>query len=75
MLKQISEKALDTLIERFPALSSLREQIIASVLLLAETYAQGAKLLICGNGGSAGDSLHIVGELLTAGRTCYLIGE
>ena len=64
MLKQISEKALDTLIERFPALSSLREQIIASVLLLAETYAQGAKLLICGNGGSAGDSLHIVGELM-----------
>lgn len=64
MLKQTAEAALDTLLERFPVLSPLREQITAGVLLLAETYRGGGKLLLCGNGGSAADSLHIVGELM-----------
>ena len=27
-------------------------------------YSQGGKLLVCGNGGSAADSDHIVGELM-----------
>jgi len=32
--------------------------------LLIETYRNGGKVLVCGNGGSASDSEHIVGELL-----------
>ena len=31
---------------------------------MERTFAEGHKLLICGNGGSAADSLHIVGELM-----------
>lgn len=32
--------------------------------LLEEAYSNGRKLLVCGNGGSASDSEHIVGELM-----------
>ena len=32
--------------------------------VLYDTFRQGGKLLICGNGGSASDSDHIVGELM-----------
>lgn len=32
--------------------------------LLKSAYHQGRKLLVCGNGGSASDSEHIVGELM-----------
>ena len=32
--------------------------------MLEEAYRNGRKLLVCGNGGSASDSEHIVGELM-----------
>ena len=32
--------------------------------LLVAAYQSGSKLLVCGNGGSAADSDHIVGELM-----------
>lgn len=32
--------------------------------LIAEAYRRGGKLLVCGNGGSAADSEHIVAELM-----------
>ena len=32
--------------------------------LLINTYRNGGKILVCGNGGSAADSEHIVGELM-----------
>ena len=31
---------------------------------LIECYRKGGKLMVCGNGGSASDSAHIVGELV-----------
>ena len=31
---------------------------------LIECYRNGGKLMVCGNGGSASDSAHIVGELV-----------
>jgi D-sedoheptulose 7-phosphate isomerase len=40
--------------------------IQAAFALLQSMYQQGGKLLICGNGGSAADSEHIVGELMKA---------
>lgn len=64
MLKRASEEALEALIKRFPILFPLQEKILASLLLLENAYRNGAKILICGNGGSAADSLHIVGELM-----------
>jgi D-sedoheptulose 7-phosphate isomerase len=45
-------------------LAACESDIIASAELLAETFASGGKLLVAGNGGSAADALHIVGELM-----------
>jgi len=35
-----------------------------AVEMVVESYKKGGKLLVCGNGGSASDSAHIVGELV-----------
>ncbi|MBE6574019.1 MAG: SIS domain-containing protein [Ruminococcaceae bacterium] len=52
------------LLERYPALTECREDIEKAAELLIETYNEGGKVLCCGNGGSASDSEHIVGELM-----------
>ena len=58
------EKHIDLLIERYPILESVKQDIIDAYLIMEESYANGGKLLVCGNGGSAADSEHIVGELM-----------
>lgn len=35
-----------------------------AVEIMIDSYRRGGKLLVCGNGGSASDSAHIVGELV-----------
>ena len=57
-------KELNGLVMRYPALEECRESIAAAVALLEEAFRAGGKLLVCGNGGSASDALHIVGELM-----------
>lgn len=57
-------KHVELLTERYPALDYCKEDIIKAYLCLEETYSKGNKLLVCGNGGSASDSEHIVGELM-----------
>ena len=52
------------LFERYPALQSIRSQIMEAYLLLRRCYEQGGKVLIAGNGGSCADAEHIVGELM-----------
>ena len=63
-MKKIVEDAIDAFVVRYPMLSSVRESITECISCLKNTYENGRKLLICGNGGSAADSLHIVGELM-----------
>ena len=55
---------LNDLIRRYPVLSSIQEDIEKAYKVLVECYENGGKLLIVGNGGSAADSEHIVGELM-----------
>ena len=55
---------IQTLIERYPKLIVCRETIQQAYDIMKASYAQGRKLLVCGNGGSASDSEHIVGELM-----------
>lgn len=62
--QQTSGEVLDALFSRYPALSSCREAITQAFELLLACYRDGGKLLVCGNGGSAADSEHIVGELM-----------
>ena len=57
-------KRVDVLIERYPELDSQRDSIIAAYNILRESYENGGKLLVVGNGGSAADAEHIVGELM-----------
>ncbi len=55
---------VDELVLRHPALSPLAPEIRAACALLIEAFASGHKVLVCGNGGSAADADHIVGELM-----------
>lgn len=55
---------LNEFIQKYPALSGCRQQIADSYDILQNSFSQGGKLLIAGNGGSASDSSHIVGELM-----------
>ena len=57
-------KHIDLLVERYPKLEAVRQEIIDAYLLIEESYENGGKLLIAGNGGSAADSEHIAGELM-----------
>ena len=55
---------LEELIRNYPALSSCEASIDAAYELLLGCYRGGNKVLVCGNGGSAADAQHIVGELM-----------
>lgn len=57
-------KHIDTLIDRYPKMIVCKDDIIKAYEILEEAYSQERKLLVCGNGGSASDSEHIVGELM-----------
>lgn len=59
-----STKHINTLIKRYPALAVCRDDIQSAYDILCKAYSEGRKLLVCGNGGSASDSEHIVGELM-----------
>ncbi len=52
------------LFRRHPALDGCRADFDAAFSMLLASCAGGGKVLVCGNGGSASDSEHIVGELL-----------
>lgn len=58
------EEQLNILIERYPKLVVCKEDIKKAYEHLEAAYSNGRKLLVCGNGGSASDSEHIVGELM-----------
>jgi D-sedoheptulose 7-phosphate isomerase len=55
---------LNELVQRYPALAACSGEIQAAFEGLVACYAAGGKLLVCGNGGSAADADHIVGELM-----------
>lgn len=57
-------KYIDSLINRYPKLELIKEDVIKGYLLMEECYGKGGKLLVAGNGGSAADSEHIAGELM-----------
>ena len=65
---------LSLLIQRYPALGACKYDIVDSYLLLAESYQNGGKFLIAGNGGSAADAEHIVGELMKGFKKLRRVG-
>ena len=55
---------IEELLERYPKLELEKENIVKAYELMAECYENRGKLLVAGNGGSAADAEHIVGELM-----------
>lgn len=62
-------KHIDLLMERYPRLQPIKQDIINAYLIMEECYENDGKLLIAGNGGSAADSEHIAGELMKRFKT------
>ena len=63
------QKHIDLLIDRYPILNSVKQDIIDAYLVMEACYEHDGKLLIAGNGGSAADSEHIAGELMKRFKT------
>lgn len=55
---------IDLLVKRYPSLAECKQDILNAYYCLESSYTNGCKLLVCGNGGSASDSEHIVSELM-----------
>ncbi len=63
-MKKTSEEIFNDLLERYPVLKVCKDEIYSAYLLIKDTYKAGNKVLVAGNGGSASDSEHMVGELM-----------
>lgn len=74
-MEQKLNKHIDLLIERYPQLTSCKESIVQAYEILEESYKNSGKLLIAGNGGSAADSEHIVGELMKGFKKARKLDE
>lgn len=62
-MKESTQEIFEALFERYPQLTVCKRDIAAAADLIIEGFRGGKKLLVCGNGGSAADAEHIVGEL------------
>lgn len=67
-MKERTIEILKSLYTDFPGLQVISGEIEGALDILLEVYKRGNKLLVCGNGGSAADSEHIVGELMKGFR-------
>lgn len=68
-------KHIDLLIERYPQLECCRQCIEDAYDILETSYAHGGKLLVAGNGGSAADAEHIVGEMMKGFKKARKLDE
>lgn len=55
---------IESFFEMHGNLWGIHQDIYTSIKILTDAYRQGNKVMVCGNGGSASDSEHIVGELM-----------
>ena len=63
-MKQKTQTYIDQFFQNHEALCGLRNEIMDAFSILLDAYRSGNKVLVCGNGGSASDSEHIVGEMM-----------
>ncbi len=62
-LLPVEQEIIDDMLKRRPDLEPQVESLIQLHIALINTYDKEGKLLICGNGGSNADAIHIAGEL------------
>ena len=63
-MKTTTREIYEQLLIKYPSLTVCGEDILKTFEYCKNTYLNGGKILVCGNGGSAADSEHIVGELM-----------
>ena len=64
MISAKEKNFVDELLQRYPILKPCETSILQVYEIIRDSYRAGGKLLIAGNGGSAADAGHIVGELM-----------
>lgn len=60
----MNNSKIEKFFERYPTLASCRDDVLASCRSLEAGIRNGGTIFTCGNGGSASDADHIVGELV-----------
>jgi D-sedoheptulose 7-phosphate isomerase len=69
------KSSIQRLLTRYPQLEVCAADIDRAVEVIAAAFRAGGKLLVCGNGGSAADSEHVVSELMKAFVRPRPVGE
>jgi phosphoheptose isomerase len=64
VMKQVARDIFKKLFMETPEIEICREDIEKAFHVIKQCYICGGKVMVCGNGGSAADSEHIVGELM-----------
>ena len=67
-VKMTPSEVLDELVERYPQLGEMKTEIYDAFRVMRDCFQKGGRIYVCGNGGSAADSEHIVGELVKSFR-------
>ena len=69
-MKESTKMILTELGESYPALSGQLEDVEKAFSILKGCFSSGGRVYLCGNGGSASDCEHIVGELMKSFKKC-----
>lgn len=74
-MKETTKKIYENLFERYPVLVNVKESIFNAFEIIRYTFEHGGTVYCAGNGGSASDCEHIVGELLKSFKKGRAIDE
>jgi phosphoheptose isomerase len=63
-IQESIKREFELLFAHYPCLKGCEDSILAAFQLLSRCYYNRGLIMVCGNGGSAADAEHIVGELM-----------
>ena len=69
-MKETTRQILTDMVGRYPVLAACENDVMVAYETLQACFANGHRLYLCGNGGSASDCEHIAGELLKSFKKC-----
>ncbi|MCD6356083.1 MAG: SIS domain-containing protein, partial [Anaerolineaceae bacterium] len=64
MQKRSEQEILLDFFTRYPNLKIIETDLLKAYNIMRDSFTNGGKLLVCGNGGSTADCDHIIVELL-----------
>lgn len=65
-LRDTTQARLEEVLAAYPVLDGLKNDAARAAELICDMHRAGGKVLACGNGGSASDADHIVGEMVNS---------